>query len=140
VSRTVGITKKMTNVFIISKNLMFGDGLKSLLSQATRVKIVGQETNIERAIEQVKKIQPDVIILDSEDAVYALTLMLRRVLQPQSTIKVIGLNLNSNDLYTYQTSYRVARGAEDLVELIQNEPGLEATNSKVKQPREQKIM
>ena len=119
---------------------MFGDGLKSLLSQTTRVKIVGQETNIDRAIEQVKKIQPDVIILDSDDAVYALTLMLRRVLQPQSTIKVIGLNLNSNDLYTYQTSYRVARGAEDLVELIQNESGLEATNSRVKQPREQQIM
>ena len=119
---------------------MFGDGLKSLLSQTARVKIVGQETNIDQAIEQVKKIQPDVIILDSEDAAYALTLMLRRVLQPQSTIKVIGLNLNSNDLYTYQTSYRVARGAEDLVELIQSESGFDSTNSKVKQSREQQIM
>jgi chemotaxis response regulator CheB len=140
VNRIVGIVKKMTNVFIISKNLMFGDGLKSLLSQSTRVKIVGQETNIDRAIEQVKKIQPDVIILDSEDAVHALTLMLRRVLQPQSTIKVIGLNLHSNDLYTYQTSYRIARGPEDLVELIQNEPEFDSTPSNVKQPTEQQIM
>lgn len=128
----------MITVFIISKNLMFGDGLKSLLSQVTRLEIVGQETSIERAIEQVKKIQPDVIILDSEDAVHTLTLMLRRVLQPHSTIKVIGLNLNSNDLYTYQTTYRVARGAEDLVELIQNEPV--NTSNKVKHAQEQQVM
>jgi chemotaxis response regulator CheB len=128
----------MTNVFIISKNLMFGDGLRSLLSQAARVKIVGQETNIDRAIEQVKKIQPDVIILDSDDAVHVITLMLRRVLRPQSSIKVIGLNLNSNDLFTYQTTYRVARRAEDLVELIQNE--VINSNNGVKPGRDQQVM
>src|SRR5262245_28838197 len=108
-----------TNVFIISKNLMFGDGLKSLLSRVAKFNIVGQETSVDRAIEQVKKIQPDVIILDSEDDVYAVNLMLIRILQPYCSVKVIGLNLQSNDLYTYQTSYRVAQGAEDLVDVIQ---------------------
>lgn len=124
-----------TNVFIISKNLMFGDGLKSLLSRAAKFKIVGQETNIDRAIEQVKKIKPDVIILDSDDAIQALTLVLRRVLQPHSTVKVIGLNLQSNDLYTYQTSYRIARGAEDLVDVIQSDTMPEMTKQWNEQPR-----
>jgi DNA-binding NarL/FixJ family response regulator len=57
------MSKKTT--FIISSHLMFQHGLESLLSQQDGVDIIGRTTNPDSALEQIKTLQPDVVIIDS---------------------------------------------------------------------------
>jgi DNA-binding NarL/FixJ family response regulator len=44
---------------------MFQHGLESLLSQQDGVDIIGRTTNPDSALEQIKTLQPDVVIIDS---------------------------------------------------------------------------
>ena len=101
-------------VFVISSRLMFGHGLESLLRQETNFDIVGQETNIDQAIKQMKDLQPNVVILDSENAVSRVT----PILHASPGVKVISLSLQNNDLYVYQVKQWIVRETEDLVEAI----------------------
>ena len=64
----------MHKVFIISQNLMFGYGLKSLLNKESNINIIGQESDTLRAHQQIKKLQPDTVIIDTSrmlDQAYA---------------------------------------------------------------------
>ena len=113
-------------IFIISGHLMFGCGLDSLLQQEVKFEIVGQEADVEQAIKQIKKLQPDVVIVDNDDSVPGVT----HILRASPTVKVISLDLQSNDLYVYRAKQGTAKGIEDLVEAIEDDlPSLEATNA-----------
>lgn len=107
----------ITHIFIISSHLMFSHGLESLLRQETDFDIVGQEKDMERAIEQIKELQPDVIILDSDNAVSQVT----PILHTNPDIKIISLNLQNNDLYVYQAKQQAAKETEDLVKAIKDD-------------------
>jgi DNA-binding NarL/FixJ family response regulator len=97
---------------------MFSHGLESLLRQETNFDIVGQEKDIDLAIEQIKKLQPDVVILDNDNAVPQVT----PILHASPGVKVISLSLQNNDLYVYQAKQWVARETEDLLEALGNFP------------------
>lgn len=106
-----------TQIFIISSHLMFSHGLESLLHQETNFDIVGQEKDMERAIEQIKELQPDVVILDSNNAVSQVT----PILHASPGVKVISLSLQNNDLYVYQAKQQAAKETEDLVKAIKDD-------------------
>ena len=106
-----------TQIFVISSHLMFGQGLESLLRQEAKFEIVGQETDVDRALEKIKALQPEVIILDSDNSSLAVT----TVLAASPGVKVISLSLQNNDLYVYQARQRVTRDVEDLFEAIEED-------------------
>jgi DNA-binding NarL/FixJ family response regulator len=103
-----------TRIFVISDHLMFGQGLESLLRQEAELDIVGQETDFSRAFERIKELQPDVVILDSDDAAPKVA----SILEASSGVKVISLSLQDNNLYVYQASRRVTKSVMDLLEVI----------------------
>jgi DNA-binding NarL/FixJ family response regulator len=103
-----------TRIFVISNHLMFSQGLESLLRQETKLDIVGQETDFSRAIERIKELQPDVVILDSDDA----TPKVAPILGARPGVKVISLSLRDNNLYVYQARKRVTKSVMDLLEAI----------------------
>ena len=72
---------------------------------------------MERAIEQIKELQPDVVILDSDNAVSQVT----PILHTNPGIKVISLSLQNNDLYVYQAKQQAAKETEDLVKAIKDD-------------------
>jgi DNA-binding NarL/FixJ family response regulator len=111
----------MARIFIISSQLMFGRGLESLLRQEIGADIVGQETDVEQAVDRIKELQPDVVIVDSDGPAYDSTLALMHILRANPGIKVIGLSLQNNNLYTYRAKQWVARGVEDLEKAIDDE-------------------
>jgi DNA-binding NarL/FixJ family response regulator len=105
---------------------MFQQGLKSLLSQQGNVKIVGRATYPDQAIDRVKGLHPDVVILDSTNLADDPRSVLKRIFRACPTIKVICLNLHSNLLAVYlmaepkSAGLRVLkRKVEDLPDLIQ---------------------
>ncbi len=108
----------MTRIFIISNHLMFGRGLESLLRRESKLDVVGCETDEQKAIEQIKGLHPDVVILYGNGPPCDSTPALMRILRENPGIKVIGLNLKNNILYVYQTMQWVVKGLEDLIKAI----------------------
>jgi DNA-binding NarL/FixJ family response regulator len=110
-------------VFIISNHQMFGRGLEQILIKyKTHIEVVGQETDVERAIQRIGEIEPDVVILDGDEPPYNSISMVFRILKQHSIPKVIGLNLQNNNLYVYEARQWMARSVEDLVTAIHNDP------------------
>jgi AmiR/NasT family two-component response regulator len=112
----------MMRVFIVSSHPLFGQGVESLLRQEAGVEIVGREADVDEAVERIKELRPDVVILDSADLVSDPTPAVMRILREGVRAKVIGLNLEDNTMCVYRGEQREVKGVEDLVEAI--EPSL----------------
>jgi chemotaxis response regulator CheB len=97
---------------------MFGLGLESILGQRETIEVVGQEANIGRAIERIDQLAPDVVILDGEEPPYDSMATILALLKAQSIPKIIGLNLQNNNLRIYEARQWVARDVEDLIAAI----------------------
>ena len=100
-------------IFVLSDHLMFAQGLESLLYPDEDFQIVGQEASTERGVEQVRSIQPDIVIID-RSGLFKNSLELEQILQAQPTMKVIGLSLNDNSLHVYKASQLTVRSVNDL--------------------------
>lgn len=81
---------------------MFQHGLESLLNQQDGVDIVGRASSPDLALEQIKTLQPDVVIVDSTKLSADVISKIIRVLSDHRDTKVIGLNLHDNHLALYQ--------------------------------------
>ncbi len=112
----------MKRIFILSSHLLFGRGVESLLHQETGLEIVGRETDVDKAIERIKELQPDVVIVDSADPAGDPTPAVMRILREEVGTKVIGLNLQDNIVCIYRGEQRVIQGVKDLVEAIEQRP------------------
>lgn len=101
-------------IFVVSSQSMFGRGIESLLREETTLDIVGQETDINRAIERIGRLRPDVVIVDHDES----DLEIAHILRVSPNIKVIGLSLQNNNLYVYQARQRITRSVEDLLQAM----------------------
>lgn len=119
-------------VFVVSDSLMFSGGLKSLLSKDPDVEIIGEETEVNRAIKQVKTLQPDVIIWGNSGINPALTQEEIHLVKATPGIKIIGLSLQNNNIIVYQSARKVIGDIQDLVKAIKEDlflsgpPGMDA--------------
>ena len=112
----------MKRVFMLSTHPLFSQGVESLLSQETGLEIVGREIDVNKAIERITEIRPDVVILESSDPAGDPTPAVMRILREGLGIKLVGLNLKDNTLCIYCCERRVVKGIEDLVEAIEHSP------------------
>jgi chemotaxis response regulator CheB len=113
--------KRKTRIYIISTHLMFGHGLESLLHKESDLEVIGQEMEIERAIEAIKKLEPDVVILDTEGLSYGSVRELMAILKAASIVRVITLNLHNNTLHVYRAKRQIAKGTEDIIQAIKED-------------------
>jgi DNA-binding NarL/FixJ family response regulator len=110
-------------VFVISNHLMFKRGLESLLGQRHGLNIiVSDEINRMQAVEQIRALQPDIVILDSTGSRDDYSLELINILSATPRIKVISLNLNSNQLLFYQLEQRSVTDLQDLIDFLDYDP------------------
>jgi DNA-binding NarL/FixJ family response regulator len=100
---------------------MFSYGLKHLLRRETDFKIIGEAKDIDQAIGEIQELQPDVVIIYTDEAPDHSTSAVIDILQLNSNTKVIALNLQNNIFHVYQAKMWVAKGLQDLVEAIQEE-------------------
>jgi DNA-binding NarL/FixJ family response regulator len=112
----------MKRVFILSSHPLFSQGVESLLRQEAGLDIVGREADADKALERIKEIQPDVVILECAEPTCDPTLAVMRILREGVEIKVIGLNLQDNTMCIYRGEQRVVKDVKDLVEAIEPSP------------------
>ncbi len=105
-------------IFLLSDHLLFAHGLKSLLDKYVKAKIVGQETKIKPAIEQIESLQPDIVIIDNTNSPDNEIPELAHILQTNPDTKVIGLSLKDNDAYIYRATERRITDISDLMQII----------------------
>lgn len=110
----------MKRIFMLSSHPLFSQGVESLLRRETRLEIVGRETDVDKAIERIKALRPDVVVLDSADLRDPLPVVMR-ILREGVGTKVIGLNLKDNTMHVYRGEQRVVKQVEDLVEAIEGQ-------------------
>jgi len=109
----------MKRILILSRHPLFGHGVESLLCKESELEVVGQEKDANRALERVKELVPDVVILDNDDPEVDLKLVVMRILKQQSGITVVGLGLQDNTIHIYRGEKRIVQEVEDLVEAIE---------------------
>ena len=112
----------MKRIFMLSSHPLFSQGVESLLCQEVGLEIVGREMDVEKGLERIKQLRPDVVIVDSNDLDVDLTPGVMRILRERVGTKVIGLNLQDNIVYIYRGEQRIVRAVEDLLEAIEAEP------------------
>ena len=112
----------MKRVFILSSHPLFSQGVENLLRREAGLDIVGREADADKALERIKEIRPDVVILDCAEPECDPTLAVMRILREGLETKVIGLNLQDNTICIYRGEQRVVKDVKDLVEAIEQSP------------------
>jgi two-component system response regulator DevR len=110
----------MKRVFLLSSHPLFGPGVESLLRQETGLDIVGRETDVEKAIERIRELRPDVVIVDCAEPACDAISVLMRIWREGLETKVLGLNLQDNTLCVYRGEQRIVKEVKDLVEAVES--------------------
>lgn len=111
----------MQRIFIISPHPVFSQGVETLLSQEIAFQVVGKDADVERGIEAIKVLRPDVVIVDYEISDCNQKSVIARLLEEKIRLCVIGLNLYSNKLSIYRTDECVVNQFSDLVDVINSQ-------------------
>lgn len=109
----------MKRVFILSSGSIFGQGVQCLLSREAGLDIVGYETEWDTAVERIKDLQSDVVMLDQDRWPGDLAPELMSLREQGARIRVIGLSLQANALCCYSKETRDVQQVEDLMEAIE---------------------
>ena len=84
-------------VLIASSHGLFGQGLRSLLSerQETGVEVIGMVSNLEETLEALENLNPDLIIVDYDDEILNRDEFLARFVEGEKKLRVVLLSLQS---------------------------------------------
>ncbi|MBN1992103.1 MAG: response regulator transcription factor [Anaerolineae bacterium] len=114
-------TGTMTSVFIISDHAIFGQGLENLLREETVVDIAGQATGVTQGIEQIKGLQPDIVIIDTNGPPNDSAATIMRILMEMPNVKVISLSLHHNKFYIFRALLGIVTSPRDLVKAVEQD-------------------
>ncbi len=107
-------------VFILFRHSLFAEAINNVLASVQGIEVVGTDTDPERGMESIRALEPDVVVLETDedhDALPGVTRMFWKDLGP----KIVGVKLDSNELVIYQKRRHLVIKPEDLVEAIQRE-------------------
>ena len=111
----------MKRIFMVSRYALFGDAVEGLLGEHSDLKVVGRESDVDRAIQSIRELRPDIVILDNDDPNGELSPVVARILGERLATWVIGLNLQDNTICTYRGEQKRVKGVEDLVQAIESQ-------------------
>lgn len=97
---------------------MFGSGLESLLGRETALTIVGRAGNVEQAVTMLQALQPNIVILDSDELARNDLSSVVHILNINPNSRIIGVSLHNNKAYTYHINEIALNGPTDLLQMI----------------------
>jgi cyclic pyranopterin phosphate synthase len=115
----------MKRVFIFSRNPLFGGCVEALLQGDEGLHIVGREKELDKAMEQVRTLQPDVIIVDSKDLSASRELAMSCVLKQGLQPRIVGLNVQDNQVFVCKSELSTIVEVKDFLETIKTDKGFE---------------
>jgi len=108
-------------VFILSARPLFGQGVESLLRRETGLEIVGREADVDLAMDRIRELRPDVVVLDNSSPVCLLTPAVVDIFAACPGVRVVGVNLENNTVCIYSGEQRVVESMEDFFATIKPE-------------------
>lgn len=109
----------MKRILMLSSHPLFSQGVESLLRREPELEIVGRETDVDKAIERIKELRPDVVIVDSGDPEIDAESLMGYLLQHKLGVNVVGLSLANNTIAVYRKEQIAIAAVEDLIKVIQ---------------------
>jgi chemotaxis response regulator CheB len=109
----------MIQVLLVFSSMLFGRGVENLLRQEPGLVVWSCEADVSRAIERVKALQPDVVIVEHRAAGDDLRDAVRQMLRVCEHLAVIELDLEDDMACIYSGQQQVIKQARDLVEAIE---------------------
>jgi hypothetical protein len=103
-------------VFIVASHPLFAQGVESLLEGQSGLSVVGMGAAELSVVDQIRKLRPDVVILDSDSD--AQSTLLPVLLRENLGVKLIGLTLEDNRIDIYYQQQLVGTDVADLVEAV----------------------
>ena len=96
------MAKRKTKVVIVEDHKLFREGLKSMLADKTGMEVVGEAGDGLEAIRIVKKIRPDIILLDlSMPKMNGISVM-KEIKNQYPEIKIMALTIHESDQYVLE--------------------------------------
>lgn len=108
----------MKRVFIFSSHPLFGRCIETLLRKQGGLEIVGHEKELSRAIEQIRALQPDVVIVDSDEPEASRGTIMMRVMKEGLRTRVVALGLADNKILICHGEQRTVEEIDDFVSSI----------------------
>ncbi len=100
----------MIKVVLVDNHILVREGIKLLLEQENDIEVIGEATDGEEALEILKKINPDIILLDINMPELNGIEILRKIKAMDKSQKVIMLTLHNEREYVVETINLGANG------------------------------
>ncbi len=111
---------KTTRVFVLAREPLFAQGVRSLISGQTGIEVVGVATVGPEALALMQAAAPDVVVIEARGEEQAA--LVAQVLEVLPQTKVVGLSPDDNRLHIYYAQMRQGRRVEDFLEAIRQPP------------------
>jgi len=108
----------MWTAFILYSHSLFAHGLEKLLQRQDGITVTGVEKTGREALAHIKRLNPDVIIVEAEQGKSEPEKLLSRFLREQPQTRMIRLNLEDNTAFLYSGSRCTANSIEDLIQSV----------------------
>lgn len=96
--------------YMLSNHPLFCEGVATLLRQESAMEFVGRESDAERAVEQIRDLRPDVVIIDTSNTFAKPCSIVAKIFDEKLGARIVGLNLNDNTMCIYREEEKVVRG------------------------------
>lgn len=103
---------------MLSSQTLFSQGVESLLRGQLGVEIVGRETDTSKAVESIRKLKPNVVVIDGKDLASAPFSAVACLLKEEEGLRIIAMNLENETIRVFRGEQRNAVTVEDLVAAI----------------------
>jgi DNA-binding NarL/FixJ family response regulator len=90
-------TPKKIRVVICNKYVLFREGIKSLLREATVIEVVGEADTARQAIDQAARLRPDVVLMDLVTPDLSGSEATRRIKAVHPDVRVLILSLRDDE-------------------------------------------
>lgn len=108
----------MKRIFVLSRQSMFGQGIKALLSMENEIEIISPSASIEEAVQCIQSSQPDFVILNCDDPEPDINSAALCILRERLGISLIGISLQDNSICIHRGERKQVHKLDDLLEAI----------------------
>jgi chemotaxis response regulator CheB len=125
---------KTWTVFILYDHPLFASGLETLVRRAGGVEIVGMKAKGEEALNQIRALKPDVIVVEAEKKMPESCVLFFRLLEEQPQARVVRVSLEDNTVTHYTGRRFVLTQATDFTGVLLSgvrDAGNDAVNNAV---------
>jgi DNA-binding NarL/FixJ family response regulator len=100
----------MIRILLVDDQFLIRQGIKSLLESNDQMQVIGEAENGQRALEEIAKLQPDVVLMDIRMPVMDGVAATRAIAQQYPKIKVLVLTTFDDGEYVSQAMRLGAKG------------------------------